>query len=176
MFRFQDTDRRIPTPKQIRLDDCPQHSTEDDDTNQQLVNYDSQCCCRRQSSDIQTAGSSNSRSLAVTQEAVGDNILNDVWPAGNTGQIEISNKCSKKLYKLMAEGICKLSSECRCDECQSHYFDCDFDNVSNQSLRAFNIPRLNSPSCLAEREPEDGRWPRGRDPNVHKRSYARNSL
>lgn len=58
------------------------------------------------------------------------------WHHGTVqgGEIEISNKCSKRLYKLMAaegRGICKMSSECRCDECQSNYFDCDFDNVSH---------------------------------------------
>lgn len=53
------------------------------------------------------------------------------WQGQNGGEIEISNKCSKKLYKMAAEqyAICKMSSECRCDDCQSHYFDCDFDNV-----------------------------------------------
>lgn len=53
---------------------------------------------------------------------------------GQTGsEIEISNKCSKQLYKLMSAekyGACQFSSECRCDECQSSYFDCDFDSVS----------------------------------------------
>lgn len=62
------------------------------------------------------------------------------WHHGTVqgGEIEISNKCSKRLYKLMAaegRGICKMSSECRCDECQSNYFDCDFDNVSEIRLR-----------------------------------------
>lgn len=47
-------------------------------------------------------------------------------------EIEISNKSSKQLFKLMAgmDGLCKMSSECRCDECQSQYFDTDFDHVS----------------------------------------------
>lgn len=56
----------------------------------------------------------------------------------NTGQtgseIEISNKSSKQFFKLMAgDGTCKMSSECRCDECQSDYFHYEMDNVRKSS-------------------------------------------
>lgn len=46
----------------------------------------------------------------------------------------MSNKTSKEIYKDLAKqwGItCKMSESCRCMECQSHYFDCDYDDVSN---------------------------------------------
>lgn len=44
----------------------------------------------------------------------------------------ISNKSSKEIYKDLAKqcGItCKMSDGCRCMECQSHYFDCEYDDV-----------------------------------------------
>ncbi|XP_037903236.1 uncharacterized protein LOC119646727 isoform X2 [Hermetia illucens] len=47
----------------------------------------------------------------------------------------ISNKSSKKIYKAVAKqwGItCKMSDQCRCMECQSHYFDCEFDDNDHQ--------------------------------------------
>lgn len=70
---------------------------------------------------------------------------------GQTGsEIEISNKSSKQLFKLMAgmDGHCKMSSECRCDECQSHYFDCDFDNVSVLGVFSFVRSHNNSPPLM----------------------------
>lgn len=45
----------------------------------------------------------------------------------------ISNKSSKKIYKEFSKqwGItCKMSEQCRCMECQGHYFDCEYDDVS----------------------------------------------
>lgn len=45
----------------------------------------------------------------------------------------ISNKSSKEIYKDLAKqwGItCKMSDACRCMECQGHYFDCEYDDVS----------------------------------------------
>lgn len=48
----------------------------------------------------------------------------------------ISNKSSKEIYKDLAKewGItCKMSDGCRCMECQSHYFDCDYDEVSQST-------------------------------------------
>lgn len=63
-------------------------------------------------------------------------IFQGAWDTGtgthSTPEI-LSNKSSKKLYKLAAKEFklkCKMSNECRCDECQSHYFDCEFDDVS----------------------------------------------
>lgn len=45
----------------------------------------------------------------------------------------IDNKSSKEMYKAAAKewGIsCKMSDGCRCMECQGHYFDCEYDDVS----------------------------------------------
>lgn len=45
----------------------------------------------------------------------------------------INNKSTKAIYKAVAKqwGItCKMSEQCRCMECQSNYFDCEFDDVS----------------------------------------------
>ncbi|EDW53933.1 uncharacterized protein DDB_G0283357 [Drosophila sechellia] len=47
----------------------------------------------------------------------------------------MSNKTSKEIYKDLAKqwGItCKMSESCRCMECQSHYFDCDYDDNEHQ--------------------------------------------
>ncbi|XP_065168102.1 uncharacterized protein [Atheta coriaria] len=43
---------------------------------------------------------------------------------------EILHKSSKELYKAVAKqfGItCKMSDQCRCFDCQSHYFDCEYE-------------------------------------------------
>ncbi|KAG8034905.1 hypothetical protein G9C98_007981 [Cotesia typhae] len=43
---------------------------------------------------------------------------------------EILHKSSKELYRAIAKqcGItCKMSDQCRCLDCQSHYFDCEYD-------------------------------------------------
>ncbi|XP_057328020.1 uncharacterized protein LOC130669265 [Microplitis mediator] len=43
---------------------------------------------------------------------------------------EIFHKSSKELYRAIAKqcGIsCKMSDQCRCLDCQSHYFDCEYD-------------------------------------------------
>lgn len=45
---------------------------------------------------------------------------------------EILYKSSKELYKAVAKecGItCKMSDQCRCLDCQSRYFDCEYDQV-----------------------------------------------
>lgn len=45
----------------------------------------------------------------------------------------INNKSSKEIYKAVAKqwGItCKMSEQCRCMECQSNYFDCEYEEVS----------------------------------------------
>jgi hypothetical protein len=47
---------------------------------------------------------------------------------------EIIYKSSKELYKAVAKqcGItCKMSDQCRCLDCQSCYFDCEYDQVIN---------------------------------------------
>ncbi|XP_055380029.1 GATA zinc finger domain-containing protein 14 [Condylostylus longicornis] len=47
----------------------------------------------------------------------------------------ISNKSSKKIYKAVAKqwGItCKMSDQCRCMDCQSNYFDCEYDQNEHQ--------------------------------------------
>ncbi|KAG4073279.1 hypothetical protein HA402_008625 [Bradysia odoriphaga] len=46
----------------------------------------------------------------------------------------INNKSTKAIYKAVAKqwGItCKMSEQCRCMECQSNYFDCEFDDNEN---------------------------------------------
>ncbi|XP_050295045.1 uncharacterized protein LOC126735150 isoform X2 [Anthonomus grandis grandis] len=43
---------------------------------------------------------------------------------------EIMHKSSKEFYKAVAKqfGItCKMSDQCRCYDCQSHYFDCEYE-------------------------------------------------
>ncbi|XP_030761092.1 uncharacterized protein LOC115886160 [Sitophilus oryzae] len=43
---------------------------------------------------------------------------------------EIMHKSSKEFYKAVAKqfGItCKMSDHCRCYDCQSHYFDCEYE-------------------------------------------------
>ncbi|XP_012262176.2 uncharacterized protein LOC105689607 [Athalia rosae] len=43
---------------------------------------------------------------------------------------EILHKSSKELYRAVAKqwGItCKMSDQCRCLDCQSHYFDCEYE-------------------------------------------------
>lgn len=43
---------------------------------------------------------------------------------------EILHKSSKELYRAVAKqfGItCKMSDHCRCFDCQSHYFDCEYE-------------------------------------------------
>jgi Domain of unknown function (DUF4802) len=48
---------------------------------------------------------------------------------------EILYKSSKELYKAVAKecGItCKMTDTCRCVECQSRYFDCEFDQQERQ--------------------------------------------
>ncbi|XP_018328808.1 uncharacterized protein LOC108739415 [Agrilus planipennis] len=50
---------------------------------------------------------------------------------------KIFHKSSKELYKAVAKqfGItCKMSDQCRCLDCQSHYFDCEYEqNENNKS-------------------------------------------
>ncbi|XP_022904175.1 uncharacterized protein [Onthophagus taurus] len=48
---------------------------------------------------------------------------------------QILHKSSKELYKAVAKqfGItCKMSDQCRCVDCQIHYFDCDSDQNEHQ--------------------------------------------
>lgn len=49
---------------------------------------------------------------------------------------EILYKSSKQLYKAVAKecGItCKMSDQCRCYDCQSRYFDCEYDQVTSET-------------------------------------------
>lgn len=44
----------------------------------------------------------------------------------------INNKSTKELYKAVAKKLgitCKMSSQCRCIDCQSNYFDCEYEEV-----------------------------------------------
>lgn len=46
---------------------------------------------------------------------------------------EIIYKSSKEMYKAVAKecGItCKMSDQCRCYDCQSRYFDCEYEQVN----------------------------------------------
>lgn len=48
---------------------------------------------------------------------------------------EIIHKSSKELYKAVAKqfGItCKMSDQCRCLDCQSRYFDCEYEQNENE--------------------------------------------
>ncbi|XP_076671515.1 uncharacterized protein LOC143370370 [Andrena cerasifolii] len=48
---------------------------------------------------------------------------------------KILHKSSKEFYRAMAKqwGItCKMSDHCRCLDCQSRYFDCEYDKNENQ--------------------------------------------
>ncbi|CAH1114608.1 unnamed protein product [Psylliodes chrysocephalus] len=51
-------------------------------------------------------------------------------PTNPTKGPEIMHKSSKELYRAVAKqfGItCKMSDQCRCFDCQSHYFDCEYE-------------------------------------------------
>ncbi|XP_060523099.1 uncharacterized protein LOC132700038 [Cylas formicarius] len=54
----------------------------------------------------------------------------DQSPTEANKSVEIIHKSSKELYKAVAKqfGItCKMSDQCRCLDCQSHYFDCEYE-------------------------------------------------
>ncbi|XP_050061560.1 uncharacterized protein LOC126551662 isoform X1 [Aphis gossypii] len=54
---------------------------------------------------------------------------------GSPVRQEIFHKSSKEFYKAVAAqfGItCKMSDHCRCLECQSRYFDCEYDQENEQ--------------------------------------------
>uniref|UniRef100_T1GXU1 DUF4802 domain-containing protein n=1 Tax=Megaselia scalaris TaxID=36166 RepID=T1GXU1_MEGSC len=61
----------------------------------------------------------------------------------------INNKSTKKMYKAVAKewGItCKMSDQCRCLDCQSNYFGCDYDYTEQNSdggLGAVNAVFIN---------------------------------
>lgn len=66
----------------------------------------------------------------------------------------IDNKSSKEMYKAAAKqwGItCKMSEQCRCMDCQSHYFDCEFDDVSLFLFFKF-VYYQNELSCAFKKE------------------------
>ncbi|KAF2900090.1 hypothetical protein ILUMI_06096 [Ignelater luminosus] len=59
----------------------------------------------------------------------------DSTPTDPTKGPEIFHKSSKELYKAVAKqfGItCKMSDQCRCLDCQSHYFDCEYDQNEDE--------------------------------------------
>lgn len=92
----------------------------------------------------------------------------------------MSNKTSKEIYKDLAKqwGItCKMSESCRCMDCQSHYFDCDYDDVSWNKLNTQIYCFHNSTKTLffifPERTSENG-WRIGSwHAHVHQRGDAR---
>lgn len=66
----------------------------------------------------------------------GNNPGNDASGEDNrTKAPKILHKSSKELYRAVAKqwGItCKMSDHCRCLDCQSCYFDCEYDKNENQ--------------------------------------------
>ncbi|XP_048265866.1 uncharacterized protein LOC100650370 [Bombus terrestris] len=66
----------------------------------------------------------------------GKNLGNDASGEDNrTKAPKILHKSSKELYRAVAKqwGItCKMSDHCRCLDCQSCYFDCEYDKNENQ--------------------------------------------
>ncbi|XP_053689311.1 uncharacterized protein LOC128738300 [Sabethes cyaneus] len=73
-----------------------------------------------QSFNSQAYEGSSTASMIVQQEVKGPEIL---------------YKSSKQLYKAVAKecGItCKMSDQCRCLDCQSRYFDCEYDQNENE--------------------------------------------
>ncbi|XP_043508403.1 splicing regulatory glutamine/lysine-rich protein 1-like [Frieseomelitta varia] len=66
----------------------------------------------------------------------GKNTGNDASGEDNrTKAPKILHKSSKELYRAVAKqcGItCKMSDHCRCLDCQSCYFDCEYDKNENQ--------------------------------------------
>ncbi|XP_011168154.1 uncharacterized protein LOC105201708 isoform X2 [Solenopsis invicta] len=77
--------------------------------------------------------SSNEKCTEVTEDGDGGDD-DSGGPGGGdrkaTKGPKILHKSSKEFYKAMAKqwGItCKMSDHCRCLDCQSHYFDCDYE-------------------------------------------------
>ncbi|XP_035786574.1 uncharacterized protein LOC118463806 isoform X2 [Anopheles albimanus] len=59
----------------------------------------------------------------------------NTYPTSELKGPEILYKSSKQLYKAMAKecGItCKMSDQCRCLDCQSQYFDCEYDQNEHE--------------------------------------------
>lgn len=57
----------------------------------------------------------------------------------------ISNKSSKKIYKAVARewGItCKMSETCRCMDCQSNYFDCEYEEVRLKNVNLICVQSI----------------------------------
>lgn len=64
-----------------------------------------------------------------------------VTPQQKPGK-EIIYKSSKEMYKAVAKecGItCKMSDQCRCYDCQSRYFDCEYEQVMFVLFFSFDI-------------------------------------
>lgn len=61
-------------------------------------------------------------------------------PTPSKPRNEIIYKSSKEMYKAVAKecGItCKMSDQCRCLDCQSRYFDCEYEQVRFYSMNEF---------------------------------------
>ncbi|GLV39673.1 uncharacterized protein CBL_08261 [Carabus blaptoides fortunei] len=66
----------------------------------------------------------------LAQQAGGSSPTSDTQLALERKGPEILHKSSKELYRAVAKqfGItCKMSDHCRCFDCQSHYFDCEYE-------------------------------------------------
>ncbi|OAD54031.1 hypothetical protein WN48_08451 [Eufriesea mexicana] len=72
----------------------------------------------------------------VQKYEAGKNAGNDASGEDNrTKAPKILHKSSKELYRAVAKqwGItCKMSDHCRCLDCQSCYFDCEYDKNEHQ--------------------------------------------
>lgn len=93
----------------------------------------------------------------------------------------INNKSSKRIYKAVAKewGItCKMSETCRCMDCQSNYFDCEYDEVCTRQIIHFGWTRrvysLTFP--FTERAKQDRWWSGCGRSNVYQWSDARIGL
>ncbi|XP_034941685.1 uncharacterized protein [Chelonus insularis] len=73
-------------------------------------------------------GSIENKSMIVSRVQEGESSLEGATIIVKAPQI--LHKSSKELYRAIAKqcGIsCKMSDQCRCLDCQSHYFDCEYD-------------------------------------------------
>lgn len=75
--------------------------------------------------------SSDHQNQQQQQQHQDDMHYEPVTPQQKPGK-EIIYKSSKEMYKAVAKecGItCKMSDQCRCYDCQSRYFDCEYEQV-----------------------------------------------
>ncbi|XP_049546101.1 uncharacterized protein LOC125957446 isoform X3 [Anopheles darlingi] len=102
----------------------PQYQLDSDENTQPTATND--VCLAKESGDLLSTDedcSSYSNSHLIYQQ-------HNNYATTEVKRPEILYKSSKQLYKAMAKecGItCKMSDQCRCLDCQSRYFDCEYD-------------------------------------------------